>query len=411
MARKWPDHFDLPDGRRVGYSFAKRGKIYVVRFESPEGDYWAKSTKKETIKDALTEAAKIVLRSYGVTQTKAKVSWDEVVEKLKQALTCNNNRQRTYQDYASAIRVLRATIETKGPHDIDETKAKVFKSQWMMGTFKRAKGDDAQSYARKPSSLNSYLRKLRSIWGEWLIKQFRLVTANPWLLVKDAEEDDRITEFPPEEVFVAFHQWVGAQYPGWDLPVLFLQTKLHMGCRLFDLCAVQSSQLANGCLTMDPSITKARNFRRVKLPADLYAKLHALKGQTFLWESYTVDLRDTLKRLHRHSRKVAETFEPTALYWFANSLFRDYNACHAAKINSHDYRRRAVSKAFDGGFSREDVARMFGLTAQTAETYYDAWTHRNTDAHFDQLAPALQLPDLNLKTEVKIAPEQVSNNP
>lgn len=92
---------------------------------------------------------------------------------------------------------------------------------------------------------------------------------------------------------------------------------------------------------------------------------------------------------HSRSRKVAERFAPSAIYWFVNSLFREHNACHEAHINSHDYRRRAISKAFDAGFTREEVARMFGLTAQTAERYCDAWQHRSTDKQFAALAPAL----------------------
>jgi hypothetical protein len=45
-------------------------------------------------------------------------------------------------------------------------------------------------------SLNSYLRKFRSIWSKWLVKQFRLVSANPWLHIPEVEEGDRVTDFP-----------------------------------------------------------------------------------------------------------------------------------------------------------------------------------------------------------------------
>jgi hypothetical protein len=71
--------------------------------------------------------------------------------RLTQALIVNNNRKATHKDYVSALRVLRATMDTNGPGDVDEEKAKEFVTNWMTGTSTRANADDAQTYERKHS--------------------------------------------------------------------------------------------------------------------------------------------------------------------------------------------------------------------------------------------------------------------
>ena len=55
-----------------------------------------------------------------------------------------------------------------------------------------------------------------------------------------------------------------------------------------------------------PDILKACNYRKVELGERLYASLAVLKGQTYLWEAYAMDLRDVLKRLKK--RAVTHTF-------------------------------------------------------------------------------------------------------
>jgi hypothetical protein len=389
MGRKWPEHFQLPDKRYVGYSIKRRGKVFVVRYETAEGNHERKSTGKDTLAAALTEAAKLVLKAYGFGGRRGPVTWDDVDEKLRQALTVNNNRRRTYEDYASVIRVLRAIVHTDGPADVDATKAKTFVADWITGTYTRGKGEGSVAYARRHTGLNSYVRKLRSLWSKWLTKQFGLVTTNPWTCVDYDKTDAPVAEYPEEEAIEDFLKWVSEQYPGWELPILFLQTKAVLGRRLEDICSLRSGQLANGSLTMDSEQLRAHTYRRVLLPAELYAKLDALKGETYLWERYSLELREVLHRQKRHARKLVETFSPSAMYWFANSLFRDYNKTHERKVRSHDFRRRAIDMAFNSGYDFDTAARMFGLDHLTARRYHEAWQKRNPDARFKQMGPTL----------------------
>lgn len=72
-----------------------------------------------------------------------------------------------------------------------------------------------------------------------------------------------------------------------------------------------------------------------------------------------------------------------------NRLFSAYNETHAAEIRSHDFRRRAVTSAFDAGKDPYTVAQMFGLNPQTAMKYYDAWKGRNMGPHFAELGEKL----------------------
>ena len=240
------------------------------------------------------------------------VSWEEAIQKLETAMTANNNRPITFRNYLCILRVLRAILpDTTGPLDIGPDKAQCFKDEYLGHGYTPTKAENAAVYKRSPTSFNSYLQQLRSMWHKWF-KQLKLVKDNPWETISYAMVDKKKPESPEESLVAEFFQWVKGGYPGWDLPILFLQMKCLLGCRLMDLCSVRSDQLKNGWIDMDPDRLKARDFRRVPLPASLYRTLDDLKGPTYLWEGYNQQLREHLTALGSGPVGLAASSRPRA---------------------------------------------------------------------------------------------------
>lgn len=393
MGRQWnPKQFcTLRTGERVPYSLAKRGKVYVLQFPDRAGLYLRKSTGKTSLAEALEATPNLVLKEWDPDTVKPSASaWDAVAEKLQATMNKNANRERTAKDYISTLSVLRATVDTKGPADVDDAKARQFRDEFLGSTYTRSNKKGATARPRSPATFNAYLRKLKSIWDKWLIADLRLVTRNPWDHVAKAQTDGSNPSVPDEAVFVAFLRWVRDRFPGWDLPNLFFQVKAFTGCRLEDLTEVRSDQLSNGYLSMDAGQTKARTHRRVKLPKDLYAALAKVKGPKLLWEAYPEGLAEFSGR----ADMVASKFEPSALYWWAVDQFREWNKGEDnPKLNSHDFRRRAITQAVKEGHGVDTVARMFSLSPQTARKYYLDVSKLDTDVEFmdmaDKLVPKL----------------------
>jgi integrase len=401
MARQWQQKFQMVDGRFVGYSLTRRGDVYVVQFEGPNGDYRRVSTGFTDLNRAVTEAARIINRAYGFGGKQKNVTWDEVDLKLLTALVRNNNRQRTYDDYASSLRVLRATVDTDGPADVDERKAKDFADKFIGGAFTRGKAKvkngkviAAKTYGREHTTLNAHVRKLRSIWSKWLCKAFGLTTTNPWKAVGMARTDAKSPHLPDEDVVNDFMKWIADRYPGWDLPTVLIQTKAVLGCRAADICGLTSDRLQGEYIVMGPMDLKARNHRKIKLPSELAVKLHAVKGEIYLWEKYNAELRDHLRTHKKRTDKIKGEFTTGTVFWFLQRLFRKYNKTHSHRITSHDFRRRAVTLSFEAGYDVDTTARMFGLEPQTVRLYYLAWNKLNTDTEFtvmgEKLLPRVQ---------------------
>lgn len=372
MGRRFKEFFEIPDHGKVGYTLSKRGKFYFVRFYGPRGNYERIGTGMREQGEARNEAAKIVERVYCPMQFQRPVhiSWDEMIQKLQSAMTANGNREMTCINYASTIRVIQATLpDTTGPGDIGPYEAQRFKDEYLNGGYTRSKGKNAPVRKRSQRSFNSNLRQARAIWGKWL-KELKIVKDNPWLAVADAKVDRKPPEAPDESVMVQFFQFVKDNHPNWDMPILFLQTKCLLGCRLMDLCSVRSDQLRNGALHLDPEQLKACNFRRVPLPANLYRALDDLKGETFLWERFPEQFRQCREAQGRRIGRLVMEFSPKNFASFILDLFTNFQKATGQKLKSHMLRKRALTLLFAEGVSAEVAATMLGMDVQTARRYY-----------------------------------------
>lgn len=386
---------EVPDHGKVGFTLSKRGSYYFVRFVGPNGKYERKTTRMTAKNEAKIEAERMILREFRPDQFENLVplTWDEFLQKLQQAMTINGNRPTTFLLYTYAIRaVMKALPETTGPHDIGPKEAQRFKEAFLTHGFKKSKAEDGTVYKRNPSSFNGYLTALRAIWSKWL-KELKMTGRNPWNEIAFAKVNKKSPEAPDEDVLAEFFKFVRDTYPGWDLPILFLQTKCLLGCRLMDLCSARSNQLKNGSLSLEPEHMKTRDFRRVPLPENLYRALQALKGKEYLWERYPEQCYAFLKaRGHGGpSLRMKMEFSPVLFSRFIFKLFERFHKATGKKLTSHMLKKRAITLLFMEGVPAEVTAKMLNTDPQTIERYYldlqKLDTSKNFAAFADKLIP------------------------
>lgn len=372
MARTAKFSFLLSDQKtRVGYSLKWRDKIVCVQFPHPTiaGKYIELSTGCTTETDAHTEAAKLVLRHYAPTLPidGTKFTWDQAIDHLKGT---PDLRPDSIRGYVTAVRAVRAIIEVKAPSDITEELAHRFKREFLKGTFARGKASDAAQYTRTPTSCTTYLRSLRSLWQRhWKAAGF--VRSNPWLEVPYPNQPKgKRVRLPEEDSVSALLQWLATRYPNWELPALFVQTKLVAGCRTLDLCKAKSADLDGEQLTLSAAVTKTRTARSIPLPADLARKLHQIKGPVWLWEQYVADVT-----VHRPVKSGNPTeYDPSTWRWTVQNLFREFNEKRSVKekVRPHDLRARAITLVAAATQSIDATAEALGVDPQTARHYLDA---------------------------------------
>jgi len=103
------------------------------------------------------------------------------------------------------------------------------------------------------------------------------------------------------------------------------------GCRLADLCSLRSADLEAGRITFLATNTKARRDRVAVLPPDLFARVKALAGPTFLWERYTREIVVYLKLRGVPTHRVNPEFSPTRMNWWAKDEIDDFNKSRPGK--------------------------------------------------------------------------------
>jgi len=158
-------------------------------------------------------------------------------------------------------------------------------------------------------------------------------------------------EHAPEHALTLIRKWLLADI-------------LVTGCRLGDLCNVRTADLrGKDRLVFTPATTKARKERVAVLPGDIFAKLKALAGPVYLWQSYAADLPKYLKLRGVPTHRVVPKFDPERLCWWAKDEVDDFNKAHPdmPKLKSHDFRKRAVTEAHRAGLDVDTAAAVVGI--------------------------------------------------
>jgi hypothetical protein len=282
---------------------------------------------------------------------------------------------------------VRKIIPTPGPNAITEAMAHDFKRKFLGGTYAKGKASDAKQYGRSPTTCLSCLRSLRSLWAKHL-RPAGFVRSNPWLSVPypNVPRGKRV-RLPAEDAVTELIKWIEAKYPGWELPLLFVQAKSVAGCRTLDLCKVKSSDLNGDVLTLPPAVQKNRAERRVVLPAQLAARLREVAGPTWLWERSVEE-----SRKHRRPRTKPRTdYSASTWRWTVSNIFRDFNSDRPKdrQVRPHDLRARAITLTVKALGSVEETAAVLGVDPQTARHYLDAQAAFNRTDIYRKIAGVL----------------------
>jgi len=127
------------------------------------------------------------------------------------------------------------------------------------------------------------------------------------LLVTDAEAGDLL-------------DWLDRRWRGWRLPVLFLEVKALIGCRITELAAARPADLKVGRITFIAQTNKGRKERVAILPAPVFGELKALAGREYVFEAFSEQLRTIyLDRGCPHHSKRVSGYRPERLKdWLEN---------------------------------------------------------------------------------------------
>jgi integrase len=374
MGRKSAYEVRLPDGREIGFGLLQRedSAIYSVQFLAPDGSgYVIRSTKEKSRPRAVSAAEGIVRDHYRPAEPAAsRMTWDELLTELDRHLRADGARPATIRDYLDTIRQARNAADL--PSGLSVPAAQRWCNAYLAGTFSRKTGEGAKAYTRSPRTLHARVRKLKAMWGKYLVKRLKVATANPWKEVDLPKLDQLPVRTLTAGQVQTFFAWIKERWLGWELPTLFWEVKAVTGCRLGDLCSIPAWGLQDGKLIFDATTTKARRQRVAVLPPDLFAALQRIAGPKYLWERYAVEVAGYLERRDVPTHRVNPVFDPQRLAWWAKDEIDDFNKAHPddPKIKSHDFRKRAVTEAHRAGLDVDTAAAAVGMSPATARGYY-----------------------------------------
>ncbi len=353
----------LDDGRRVKFSLKKRNRdrFYLVNFRGPDEKPKERSTKESNKKRASDAAVVIIKDEYTPKTSVVNPSWHEAIEIMKQHMEARNLRPSSIADYEFAIGSLRKLFpDANGPADINSACGERFKIRRLKAGL-------------SPHTVKGNLNSLNVIYGHWWVGVCRILSENPFEHVdppKTEKKPPRVIEADEEQQFV---NWLFKRWDGWRLPILFLEVKGAIGCRITELASLPSANLKEGRLLLEAETTKGRKQRQLKLPASLFDELQKIAGATFVFEAFSDQLRDVHRhqgRLH-HAASVKE-FSPGKLRnWLQDELGRYFEAHpNAKRFKLHNFRGTAMSKARMAGVSFDDAAVAFGCHPETMRKHY-----------------------------------------
>jgi integrase len=376
VSRRAAYHVRLANGHEIGFGLIVRDpklRVYSVQYRDPDDQkYVIRSTGERSRPRAISAAEQIVRDHYepAILGPNKRISWDELLVQLRQHLEADGARPSTISDYLDTIQQVRTAATT--PARITVPIAQAWCNAYLSGEFTRGKVEGSIAYRRSPRTLHSRVRKLKALWGKYLIKRLRVADQNPWESMDLPKLDKQSVRTLSAEQVNAFFSWLGTRWKGWPLPTLFFETKAVTGCRLGDLCEVRSSSLREGKLYFTAGTTKARRERVAVLPPDLYESLRKIAGRTYLWESYVTELPHFLKLREVPTHRRNPVFDPKRLNWWAMDEIDDFNKAHPGqpKIQSHDFRKRAITEAHRAGLDVDTAAAAVGMSPATARTYY-----------------------------------------
>lgn len=371
--RRMSDFCDLPDGRRIPYTLQRRERdpFYLVCFRDPNRKRKELSTKAANLKRAKIVAAAKISEAYG-TSERPFVEWDGTekedgvdgaIERLKKATAAKNIRPTTIEQYVVAIRNLRKFFpDSKGPADITPGNAQAFIER------REAEG-------KSPRTLAGNITNLSIVFGRWFRDTCKIVDDDPFAKIERTKLDQPKPRVISDDERQAFVTWLLKRWDNWRLPVLFLEIKASIGCRIGELASLKTEHIKDGRVEFKADVTKGRKERAPKLPAALFAELKAIAGPTYAFERFADELRaiHDSRGLDRIAARVGP-FSPERMYrWLQDELKTYCRKTGAKRFKWHNFRGTAMSKARDLGIPYEDGSEFFGCGVETMRKHYVAF--------------------------------------
>lgn len=371
------DFCDLPDGRRVPYTLQRRERdpFYLVCFRGPDRKRKELSTKAANLKRAKIVAAAKICRAYGASD-RPFVKWDEAIEKLKAATAAKNIRPSTVEQYEVAIRNLKKVFpDSEGPADITPANAQHFL-------------EARQAAGKSPRTLAGNITNLSIVFGRWFRDTCKIVDVDPFAKIDRTKQDKPKPRIISDDERQAFVAWLLKRWDNWRLPLLFLEIKAAIGCRIGELASLKTENIKDGRLVFVAETTKGRKERAPKLPAALFTELKAQAGPTYAFERFADELRAIHdgRGLDRIAAKV-EQFSPERMFrWLQDELKTYCRKTKAKRFKWHNFRGTAMSKAKTLDVSYDDAAIAFGCNPETMRKHYVAIDEQAvSDDVFDRL--------------------------
>jgi hypothetical protein len=269
------------------------------------------------------------------------------------------------------IRLLKAAFPgVHGPADFTIRDAERFKSI-RLGAKK------------SPNTVAGNLKKLGILWRKWEIEP------NPFEEVKPPKADKpspRVITPKEQEIFFG---WFGERWPGWRLPLLFLEVKASIGCRIGELSELPSTFLLDGRLVFDATSAKGRKTRQSKPPQHLYEELKGLAGPRYVFESFSEQLRAFHRGRGRHDHAASvRDYAPHRLVSWLEDEVEKFRTAHpeVRKFKLHNFRGTSMSRAKTAGVSYDEAAVAYGCHPETMRKHYiDLDETRISDSVFDRI--------------------------
>ncbi len=361
--RKTSEICILADGRRVRYSLQKRDRdpVYRVCFTGADGKRKELSTKERSRKRANDSAAVVIRDDYAPQTAGYRPTWQDAIDKMKRAMEGKNLRPRTIGRYVDTLTVFREWTNVESPADVTAEHGEQFKV-------------DRLDQGKSPATVSSDLNSLRVIYRRWWIKTLGMLTVNPFATVEPPKRDRSKKRIVADAERKAFLDWLNVRWNNWRVPVLFLEVKAKIGCRITELASATPASLRDGRIYFAAETTKGRRERGCKLPDAMFRELQQIADTEFVFGKFSDQLRAIHLRKNRPqaARNVA-AFKPKSLvHWLQGekTLFVEKTKCRPFKL--HNFRGTAMSRARQAGIGYDDAAIGFGCHPETMRQHYVA---------------------------------------
>lgn len=369
---------ELTDGRRVPFTLKRRGRdpFYLCCFRGPRGRRLERSTKATNQKGAETSGIAIVREVYSQPERRHQLGWDDAVNVMVRHMEGCNLRPGSIDQYRLAIRNLRKVFpKTTGPHEITAVMAEEFK-------VRRIEAGLAER------TVVGNLTNLSIIFGRWFRDTCKILDSDPFAEVELPKQDKPAARILATAERDQFHEWLAKRWRGWRLPLLFLDVKAAIGCRISELAELRSTSLVEGRVVFVAQTTKGRKQRAPKLPAALFQELESVAGPTYVFERFSDELRRILEaRGLEHVGRGVKTYKPLRLIrWLQRQTRRYVRKTGVKRFKLHNLRGTAMSKAREAGIGCDDAAIAFGCNPETMRRHYIAIDEQAiSDSVFDRL--------------------------